>query len=81
MKLKDSLTPIGELQAIRIQYGLSYEQIAFELRDQTELTVPSVYRLLRTGRARKTTVDSIEIWLKKVGRRRYPLESLETEDK
>ena len=77
--MRDALTPIGELQAIRIQYGLSYEQLAYELREQTELTSTTIYRMLRSGRAPKVTRDSIEIWLKKVGRKRYPLEAPETE--
>lgn len=76
MRLRDKLSIISELQAIRIQYGLSYEQLAFDLRDHVELSTTTIYRMLRAGTAKRVITTGVEAWLKKEGRRRYPIESL-----
>lgn len=75
MRLRDKLDPVSELQAIRLQYGLSVDQIMYELRETTDLSTATIYRMMKTGKARKTTVVAIESWLTKIGRRRYPIES------
>jgi len=79
MKLREKLDPLSELQAIRIQYGLSYENVAFELREHVPLSTATVFRMLSSGRARDLIVHGIDRWLSEVGRRRYPLEGLSKE--
>lgn len=73
MKMSELLDPVSELAAIRLRYGLGYQQLAAELQDTVGLGTTAIYNMLASGKARRSVETAVEVWLNEVGRKRYPL--------
>lgn len=80
MKLKDKLNPISELNLIRITHQLSYDELAHEMRNYVGVTAPGLWKIIDRGQCPRSTLTAIELWLSKVGRRKFPLEGGKLED-
>ncbi len=73
MRIVDKLDILSELAAIKIWYGLTYEDLSKEMWDYVGVSGVQFHRLLIAGEAKRAVLTSMEQWLRKVGRKKYPL--------
>jgi hypothetical protein len=64
---------ITKLRRIKVFYDLSLQNLGVALYPYLGITPTAIWHMLDRGTTKESTLAALDVWLRKVGRKKYPL--------